>query len=233
MIFKAGRLVAENGKVIVPVKRDHHRETKNSVRMRPVSERDIALRVMSDRVRVIELVPGRIETKLTILRPAVQDSHVSADTERDIVKIVVIERHRATGNIGIGLVKGFGLKAGALASTVAHDSHNVIAVGVSDRDIIAAVQAVGKMHGGLAAVRDGKLLAGLPLPIAGLMSDRPAHVVAGKLQEIEKAARGLGSTLEHPFGALSFLALPVVPELKITDQGLVDVNRHCLTELFV
>jgi adenine deaminase len=201
--------------------------------MRPVAVQDIALRAASERARVIELVPGRIETRQAILRPAVQDGHVSADTERDILKIVVIERHRATGNIGLGLVKGFGLKAGALASAVAHDSHNVIAVGVTDLDIIAAVQALGKMHGGLAVVRSGKLLAGLSLPIAGLMSDRPADVVARKLQEVEKAVRDLGSTLEHPFGALSFLALPVVPELKITDQGLVDVNRHSLTELFV
>jgi adenine deaminase len=233
MVFTAGRLVAREGSCCAPIPRHRRDETMGSVRMKPLAERDIELGARSDTARVIELIPGQIETKLAVLPPAVQDGSVVADRERDILKIVVIERHRATGNVGIGLVKGFGLKRGAIASTVAHDSHNAVAVGVDDRDIIAALSAIRTMDGGLVVVRNGRAIASLPLPVAGLMSGRPAAVVAGKLEQIDRAVRDLGSPLEHPFGVLSFLALPVVPELKITDRGLVDVGRHSLTELFV
>jgi len=144
---------------------------------------------------------------------------------RDLLKLVVVERHRATGNIGKGLVKGFGLKKGSLATSVAHDSHNIVAVGVSDGDLYAAVKEIEANQGGLVAVAEGRVLASLPLPVAGLLSDAPLEEVVAKLEALERAARHLGCTVSSPFSVLSFLALPVVPELKLTDRGLVDVMR--------
>jgi adenine deaminase len=144
--------------------------------------------------------------------------------ERDVLKLAVFERHRATGNVGVGLVHGFGLQAGALASSVAHDAHNVGVVGTNDADMLAAVRAVADLQGGLVVVRRGTVLASLPLPIGGLMSDLPFEEVAARLDQVEAAARQLGCHVERPFMALSFLALSVIPSLKLTDRGLVDVD---------
>jgi adenine deaminase len=155
----------------------------------------------------------------------VRDGIVVPDPSRDLLRLVVVERHHATGNIGVALVRGFGLKRGALASSVAHDAHNVVAVGVSDEEIYAAVKEVEREQGGLAVVGGGKTLASLPLPIAGLLSREPLETVVGKLEELEGAARGLGCSVDSPFSVLSFLALPVIPELKLTDRGLVDVMQ--------
>jgi adenine deaminase len=176
-------------------------------------------------IRVIVLIPDQILTQQRVLKPAVRDGVVVSDVRRDILKLSVVERHRGTGRIGLGFVQGFGLKEGAIASSVAHDSHNIIGVGCSDGDLFTAVKAVEEMNGGLAAVRDGKVLAELPLPIAGLMSDRPLADVAQGWEKIRRVARDLGSEPDEPFMVLSFLALPVIPELKLTDRGLVDVNR--------
>jgi adenine deaminase len=153
-----------------------------------------------------------------------------ADTKRDILKLVVVERHKATGNIGLGLVKGFGTKRGALASSIAHDSHNIVAVGTNDKDLYVALKKVEALGGGLVAAVDGKVLSALPLPIAGLLSDQPLDKVVKKLEEVEKAAAGLGSKLAAPFATLSFLALPVIPELRLTDKGLVDVLQFKILE---
>ena len=142
----------------------------------------------------------------------------------------MVERHKATGNIGLGLVTGFGLKKGALASSTAHDSHNIVVVGASDDDMYAAVKEVEKLQGGLAVVADGKVRASLATPIAGLLSAEPLEKVVAGLEGLDKAARELGSTLPAPFAALSFLALPVIPELRLTDLGLVDVNEFKLVE---
>jgi len=139
-----------------------------------------------------------------------------------------VERHKATGNIGLGLVMGFGLKKGALASSIAHDSHNIIAVGTNDEDILAAVKEIDRLQGGLVVTAGSKVLASLPLPIAGLLSDEPLEVVVDKLERLEKVAADLGTTLPSPFSTLSFLALPVIPELRLTDLGLVDVNEFRL-----
>ena len=161
-------------------------------------------------------------------RVKVSDGVIVPDTERDILKLVVVERHKATGNIGLGLVTGFGLKKGVLASSIAHDSHNIIAVGTNDKDIFIAVKEIERLHGGLVETADGKVLASLALPIAGLLSDEPLEVVVNKLEKLEQIARGLGTTLKSPFSTLSFLALPVIPELRLTDLGLVDVNEFRL-----
>ncbi len=152
--------------------------------------------------------------------------------DRDVLKVAVAERHGRTGHVGFGFVHGFGLKRGALASSVAHDSHNVIAAGVGDEDLRAGFRAVEEMQGGLAAVLDGRPIARLPLPIAGLMSDSPIEVVTAQLETLHAAARDLGCGLDSPFMTLSFLALAVIPELKLTDLGLVDVTKFDFVPLF-
>jgi adenine deaminase len=156
---------------------------------------------------------------------------VIADAAKDMLKLVVVERHHATGNIGIGLVKGFGLKKGAIATSVAHDSHNIVVAGVSDDDIYAAIKEVEVNQGGLAVAADGKILASLPLPIAGLLSQEPLETVAAKIKEMERLTRDLGCQVPSPFSVLSFLALPVIPELKLTDMGLVDVMAAKLLDV--
>ncbi|MFH2120890.1 MAG: adenine deaminase [Pseudomonadota bacterium] len=204
----------------------------SAMNVRPFNREAFAVPSRGERIRVIGLIPDQILTRQLILEPAVRDGAIVSDVSRDILKLAVVERHRATGRIGLGFVQGFGLKEGALASSVAHDSHNIIAVGCDDGDLFAAVKAVEKMNGGLAAVRNGELLAGLPLPIAGLMSDRPLAEVARGWEELHRVARDFGSVPAEPFMVLSFLALPVIPELKLTDRGLVDVNLFEHVPLF-
>ena len=153
----------------------------------------------------------------------VENGIVEPDVDGDILKLVVVERHKASGNIGVGLVKGFGLKRGALASSVAHDSHNIVIVGTNDADIMAAIAEVERLQGGLVVCAQGEVLAALPLPIAGLLSPQPLKVVANEFERVEKAALSLGDVPPSPFAILSFLALPVIPELRLTDLGLVDV----------
>jgi adenine deaminase len=186
------------------------------------------------KARVIELIPDQITTRMSYEKVKSEDGWVAPDVKSDILKLCVVERHIASGNIGIGLVRGFGLKHGAIASSVAHDSHNIIVVGVNDEAIFAAVEIVRDMGGGLTAVQDdGKVIAQVPLEIAGLMSWQPLNTLVKQLKTIKNAASGLGCTLEEPFMALSFLALPVIPELKLTDIGLVDVNRFEIVPLFL
>ena len=160
----------------------------------------------------------------------VSNGVIMPDTDRDILKLVVVERHRATGNIGLGMVMGFGLKRGALASSIAHDSHNVVAVGTNDEDIFTAVKEIERLQGGLVVAAEGRILASLALPIAGLLSDEPLEVVVARLEELERLVRDLGTTLVAPLATLSFLALPVIPELRLTDLGLVDVNAFKLVK---
>jgi len=174
---------------------------------------------------VIEVVPGQIITKYRRETLPVVDGTVIPDVTRDILKIVVIERHKGTGNIGVGMVTGFGLKKGAIAATVAHDSHNIVAVGVDDESIYTAVEEIQRMRGGLAAVEGKMVLASLPLPVAGLLSDKPLEKTVDLLTVVEKVATRLGSALPNPYATLSFMALPVIPELKITDLGMIDVNE--------
>ncbi len=183
------------------------------------------------KIKVIEIVPHQIVTKSLIERPKIDNGQIVADIERDILKLVVVERHRATGNVGVGFVRGFGLRQGALGSTVAHDAHNVVVVGTNDRDITAAIEALEKMRGGQVAILDGKITASLPLPIAGLVSDQSLETVIEKIADLNAAAAQLGSTLDAPFMTLSFLSLSPIPELKLTDQGLVDAVNLKLTSL--
>ncbi|MFH1689343.1 MAG: adenine deaminase C-terminal domain-containing protein, partial [Candidatus Eisenbacteria bacterium] len=181
----------------------------------------------------INLVPDQIITEATVEPATIENGFVVSDTERDVLKIAVVERHLASDNIGLGLGRGFGLKKGAIASSVSHDSHNIVVIGTSSDDMMAAVVEISKMRGGLSVVRDGKLLAGMPLPVAGLMSEGTLGEVVAGLDKVRKAARRLGSRTDDPFMAMSFLALPVIPSLKLTDKGLVDVDAFELTSLFV
>ncbi len=225
MVFYRGRLVAEEGKPLFSLPQADVGGMDNTVKIKPFGVEALKLSPSGTTMPVIEVVPGQIITRKRMERVKTSDGVVVPDTERDILKVVVVERHQAIGNIGRGLVRGFGLKKGALASSIAHDSHNIVAVGADDNDILVAVEEVERLHGGLVVAAGGRVLASLPLPIAGLLSDEPLEVVVAKLEKLEQVAKGLGTTLPSPFSTLSFLALPVIPELRLTDLGLVDVNE--------
>ncbi len=168
-----------------------------------------------------------------MLAPSVSDGEIVADPERDLAKIAVVERHHASGRIGLGLVRGFGLRRGAVATTVAHDAHNIVAVGMADADLACCIERLAEIGGGIAIAEDGVVRAELALPVAGLMSEAPAAAVVERLDQLHAVVRELGSTLAAPFMTLSFLALSVIPELKITDRGLVDVERFAIVPLDV
>ena len=185
-----------------------------------------------DPVKVIGLIPGQLLTEKLVLPAPVHNGRLAADPSQDLLKLAVLERHRATGNLGLGLVQGFGLKRGALASTVAHDSHNIVVVGANEMDILVAIEHLVRLKGGLAVAAGGRVLADLPLPIAGLISPEPLETVAAAYGRLLEAYRHLGGNLPDPFMALSFLALPVIPALKLTDLGLVDVNKFQVVPLF-
>ncbi len=230
-VYKSGKLVAENGKLIKELKYETV-SLPESVNIKPVNGRDLKVDVKGNRINVIEIVSDQIITKKKVYKATIENGELVSNPDEDILKIVVIERHKATGNIGIGFVKGVGLKEGAIASTVAHDSHNIIIVGVNDTDILKAVNAIKKMDGGEVVVKNGKVTASLPLPIAGLLSDKPLKEVRDICDELKLEAHKIGCILENPFMTLSFLALPVIPELKITDKGLVDVGKFDFVPLF-
>jgi adenine deaminase len=172
----------------------------------------------------VGVVSGQIVTRSLEVEPLVEDGWAIADPSRDLLKLVCVERHNATGRVGVGYVQGFGLKRGALASTIAHDAHNIVAVGADDADILEAIATVAESQGGLAAVAGGRVLGHLPLPIAGLLSDQPLELVARTYAELEQTARDLGSALPSPFGLLAFLALSVIPEARVTDRGFIRVG---------
>jgi adenine deaminase len=228
MVFSQGQLVARAGETVFPIVKTGGRRLASSVNIKPFGIEALRLAASGETMPVIEIVPGQIITRKRLEKVRNVDGAVMPDVSRDILKLAVVERHKATGNIGLGLVKGFGLKEGALASSVAHDSHNIVAVGTSDEDILAAVTEIEKLQGGLVAVAGGKVLASLALPVAGLLSDEPLEAVVNKLDKLEQVAAQLGTKLPSPFSTLSFVALPVIPELRLTDLGLVDVNEFRL-----
>lgn len=186
----------------------------------PVLLRDLALPA-ERATEAVEVIPGQIVTRRVAVEPRLSGDVAVADPGRDLLKLVCVERHRATGRVGVGYVRGFGLTKGAIASTIAHDAHNIVAIGVDDVDILGAIAIVAESQGGLAAVRSGQVLGHLPLPIAGLLSDRPLPEVAETYDRIEAIARDLGSGLPSPFGVLAFMALSVIPEARVTDRGFV------------
>ncbi|MFC2051805.1 adenine deaminase [Chloroflexota bacterium] len=228
MVFHRGRLVAREGKPLFYFPQAGGKGLRDTVNIKPFSVEALRLLASGEAEPVIEIVPGQIVTRKKLEKVKAVDGVVGPDISRDVLKLVVVERHKATGNIGLGLVTGFGLRKGALASSIAHDSHNIVAVGTGDEDIFIAVKEVERLQGGLVAVAEGKVLASLALPIAGLLSDEPLEVVVDKLKKLEQVAAHLGTTLPSPFSTLSFLALPVIPELRLTDLGMVDVNEFKL-----
>jgi len=204
---------------------------RQSVRLQPVDEATFAVPWDGGAARVIGLVPGQIVTEALVEEPRVESGAAVADPERDLAKIAVIERHLGTGRRGLGFVRGFGLRRGAIASTFAHDAHNLVVVGMSDAEMALAVARVEELGGGLVVVDGERVAAELALPMAGLMSDRPLAEVVAASEATVAAVQALGSTVESPFQSLAFLALSVIPSLKLTDRGLVDVDRFELVPL--
>ena len=231
-VYSRGRLVARNGRVVAGLRKPETVPAPPSMRVKRQAL-DFAIPAGGRRLRVIDVIADQIVTRQSIEPALYAGNRVVSDPARDLLKIAVVERHTASGRIGLGMVRGLGLRQGALASSVAHDSHNIIVTGVNDEDMRAAVMSVMAMGGGLAAAAGGRIAAKLPLPVAGLMSLQPIQAVSTAMDRLLRAARGFGSPLEDPFMTLSFLALPVIPELKITDHGLVDVKTFKPVPLFV
>jgi adenine deaminase len=234
-VFKDGALMAEDGKIL---SRSMGRPSlfssirKRGLRIKVIKKNDLLLQSDQPFAKIIQLIPDQIVTKKVVKKILLKDRVAYPNIKEDILKIIVVERHRATGNIGIGFVQGFGLKKGAIGSTVAHDSHNLVIVGTNDLDILKTIEVIQAMGGGLAAVSDQKVLVSLSLPIAGLMAEVSVREVKDRLGTLHDATKALGCKLPDPFMALSFLSLPVIPELKITDKGLVDVNQFKIVSVF-
>jgi adenine deaminase len=225
LVLKAGKRIGEIVRPDVP------EWVRQSVRIAPVAREDLAAPSNGGAIRVIGLVTDQVVTDSLVDRPTVEDGLAVADPGRDLAKIAVIERHLATGRVGVGFVRGSGLQRGALASTVAHDAHNLVVLGVSDDDMLAAVARAAELGGGIVAVGDGKVLAECPLPVAGLFSVATLDEVIAQSRACSDAATELGWIGATPFLTMAFLALSVIPALKITDRGLVDVERFELVPL--
>lgn len=231
-VYVRGNLSARKGNMLPEIKRPAPLNIRPSMNV-DIAKIDFSIPAVTQRARVIEIIPDQLVTGQSLIKVPVLGSSAVSDIKHDILKIAVVERHKGTQNTGMGFVRGFGLKQGALASSVAHDSHNIIIVGTNDEDMKTALEAIVKMGGGLAAACNGKIRADLPLPIAGLMSLQPVKTIKEKLDHLIDTSREFGSSLNDPFMTLSFLALPVIPELKITDKGLVDVAKFKIVPLFV
>lgn len=225
MVFAAGRRVTDDlfatRKPVAPVGLD-------SVKARIVKAADFGVPVAEGETPVIGVMPGKIITEHRRYRLPTSGNQTAVDLENDVIKVAVIERHGKNGNHANGFVQGFGLKKGAIASTVGHDSHNICVVGVSEEDMALAANRLGEIKGGFVVVEDGKVTGEIPLPVAGLMSLEPYESVRDTLHHLRKAAYALGTTLEEPFLQVAFLPLPVIPHLKISDKGMVDVDKFCL-----
>ena len=225
IVLKRGRPVGEIERVHVP------EWVKHTVRVRHVAARDFTIPWDGGAARVIGVIPDQIVTESLVQDPRIEDGYAVADPERDLAKVAVVERHLGTGRQSVGLVRGFGLHSGALASTFAHDAHNIVVVGVDDQDMARAVARLAELRGGVVVVEDRGVRAELPLPIAGLISEAPLDEVVASSRGCIEAAAKLGCTLPSPFQTMAFLALSVIPSLKITDHGLVDVDRFELVPL--
>lgn len=232
-VFRRGELVAEGGTcALASSNTESHRPLRSSINTHWVEPTEYAVpapggagETSAPMIHVIHVLENRIDTERSVEPATVRDGCLVADPARDLAKIVVIERHRASGEIARAFVRGFRLRDGAIASTVAHDAHNLIVVGMNDVDMHTAVVRLIKFHGGLVVACGGQVLAEVPLPLAGLVSDQPAEDVADQLRRLTTAARSMGCPLEQPFMALSFLSLSVIGKLKLTNQGLIDVER--------
>ena len=233
-VIANGRLAAKNGEVVgeISARAEFDDRLMRSVNALDVCAEDLRIRARHGLCRAIGAVGDQIITEALTLKPTTHDGWVVADVKRDLLKMAVVERHCASGRIGLGLIRGFGLHDGAIGSSVAHDSHNLVAIGTNDEDMALVFSRLMSLRGGLVVASDGKVLADLPLPIGGLMSDLPVSEVVSRLRGVEKAARDLGCVMNHPFMTLSFMCLSVLPELKLTDRGLVDATTNRIVGLF-
>lgn len=227
-VYQSGKLVAENGDCLPFKEHSSYIPSKltNSVQLGNIIEKDLMLEVKEGQVNIIEIIPNSLVTKKCRETITIENGIFLPSIKKDQLKLVVVERHHQTGNIGIGIVKGFGITSGAVASTVAHDSHNIVAAGTNDSDIYVAIKMIESMNGGLVVVNNGEVIASLPLQIAGLISEKDYKTINCELKDINVALEKIGFTGDfNPFLTLSFLALPVIPELKLTDMGLFDVEN--------
>jgi adenine deaminase len=231
-VFKHGKLLVDHGRLLVEPDVASEAAPTSPMRVKDLGLEKFSPPAAGGVVKVIGLIPGQLLTEKRIFPTPVQNGRLATVPAQDILKLAVVERHCGTGNLGLGLVQGFGLPQGALASSVAHDSHNIIVVGADEADMLLAVRHLVDLGGGMAVVAGGRVLADLALPIAGLISPWPLNRVAAAYGALKQAYRGLGGALPDPFMALSFLALPVIPALKLTDLGLVDVNRFQVVPLW-
>jgi adenine deaminase len=234
MVFAGGALVAENGQTAGewPVPDADESAVRGSVHV-DWDRLSLALPAKGEAMRIIDVIADQVITGHLIEAPTVKDGMAVADVDRDLVKLAVIERHQATGNVGLGFARGLGLQRGAIAGSVGHDAHNLTVAGCDDVSMMTAARAVGEMGGGLVAATGEKVLGSVPLPIAGLMSDQPVETVRKQMDSLITVAHDLGSPLHDPFMALGFLALEVIPSLKLTDQGLVDVDKFDFVGLWI
>jgi adenine deaminase len=236
-VYQAGRLVARDGACVDPSDEHYHSPVlRSSINVHWLEPDDFVIRVDgtgSRKVHVIEVVEDEITTGRSVEEMPIEHGVVNPDPARDLVKIAVIERHQASGNVGLAFARGFGLTSGAIASSVAHDSHNIVVAGTNNLDMFEAAVHLVKTRGGLCVVRDGRVLADVSLPIAGLMSKLSAEELRRELQALRTATAQLDCKLHHPFMAMSFLSLSVIGQLRVTDQGLVDVERFEKIDLFV
>lgn len=231
-VFKDGRLVAKGGRILPGIICSRGTEMRNTVKVRSMSPEDIVIRAQGRLAKIIEIIPGQLVTKAVFEPVTIRGGKAEADPERDILKVAVFERHTASGNIGLGFVRGFGFKGGAIGSSVAHDAHNIVVVGDNDVDMATAAGQIAEMGGGLVIAQGGKISGALALPIAGLMSGKGIEHVGKRLELMRKIGRDMGCKLDDPFMALAFLSLPVIPELRVTDRGLVDVGQFRIVPLF-
>ena len=231
-VIKNGEVVAQNGEMVVDIKEKTLSSLRGTVNIRWLDKDDLKIKAESDTVKAIEVTSGLLVTKAVEAKVNIEDGYAISNIDDDVLKILVIERHKASGNIGKGFVKGFGLKSGAIASTVAHDSHNMIVIGTNDDDMLKAIKELVKSQGGKVIVNNGEVVAKLELPIAGLMSEQSAQYVIQKAEELKQGEKIVGCALDEPFMTMAFLSLSVIPELKLTDKGLMDVMNGKFTNLF-
>ena len=232
MVFKGGEVVAENGELIENLENIEIPATRGSVNVGWLEDDCFHIEAKGKKVRAIEIIPHQLITKETVVEINEKDGLAMPKVEDDVLKICVVERHRASGNIGKGFVKGFGIKEGAIASTVAHDSHNMIIIGTNDEDMLLAQKELVKSQGGKVVIKNGEVLAKLPLPIAGLMSDKDINYVTEQSEALNKAAKEIGCVVDDPFMTMGFLSLPVIPELKITDKGIFSTKGFDFIDIF-
>lgn len=234
MVFVGGKLVAQDGEMIEESKLVSVDDSAVRSRVRiDLEALNLEVPAQGNKMRVIGALNDQVVTGHLVIEPSLRDGKAIADPSRDLLKMAVIERHKGAGNIGLGFVRGIGLKRGAIATTVCHDHHNLIVIGADDASMMAAVQAIVKMGGGEVVVENDRVIESLPLPIAGLMSDQPLQKVRKNQEAMLQAAASLGCSLHDPFITMSFLALEVIPALKLTDQGLVDVEKFEIVPLWI